>query len=119
MARMTSEYKNTTGHCLEFFYILQGVKSGGKLRLSVRGTDYLRRPVLTIRKETLLWKRKFIHLPNGINQIIIDGKMKKGTIQSAAIDDISMAPCKDFGKSYLVFVSGKGFLCNRKSVLVF
>ena len=97
-ARMRSNYRNTTGCCLELFYMLESFHQGSQIEVSVRGEDIVEKKVLTIRRESINWRRMCIGLPSGLNQIIIDGLMTKGSNNSAAVDDITMAPCQVFGK---------------------
>ena len=93
-----TNHKNTTGHCMELFYILRETEKPGKILISVLGEDQIDRQLLTIRKGTLDWKRIFLTLPSGLNQIVITAVMDKDFVQSAAIDDIYVAPCSEFGK---------------------
>ena len=98
-----TDHKNTTGHCMELFYILREVEKPGKIFISVLGEDQINRHILTIRKGTFDWKRILLILPSGLNQIVITAIMDKDFVQSAAIDDIFVAPCSEFGKIISAF----------------
>lgn len=94
-ARLATSYKDTTGHCLELYYIMPDADPA-VLDISVRGEDYVTKHLLSIRTPALYWRRKFLELPPGLHQIIIEGVMEGGKVQSMAIDDITVWPCQDF-----------------------
>ena len=78
--------------------MLETFHQGSQIEVLVRGEDIVEEKILTIRRESINWRRMCVKLPSGINQIIIDGLMTKGSNNSAAVDDITLAPCQVFGK---------------------
>ncbi len=96
-SQLYTTYLNTTGYCLEYHY--QIIESG-TLSVYVRGEDGMEVD-LTISTETLVtryWVRGFLTLPDGVHQIIIQGKAHMKTTSGIIIDDISALPCSHFGK---------------------
>ena len=96
-ARLQTPYKNTTGYCLELFYFKPAKES--MLIVSVLGENMEENTLLLIKQEAKYWRRQFVKLPNGLHQIIIEGKIDSGeTAQSIALDDVNLMLCEEFSE---------------------
>ncbi len=96
-ARLYTTYLNTTGYCLEYHY---WIIESGTLSVYVRGEDGVEVD-LTMSTNTLVtryWVRGFLRLPDGLHQIIIQGKTQQKNLSGIIIDDILALPCSQFSK---------------------
>ena len=102
-ASMQTSYIRTDGLCMEFFYIKPN-HYNSTLTVSVRGENFVKKPLLLVQTAAYRWRRKFVKLPPGVFRIIIEGMVSKGVLAGMAIDDLSIMPCGDFGKPGFNFV---------------
>lgn len=70
----------------------------GTINVLLRGEDYKEKLILSIRRFATHWRRKYLRLPPGLHQIILEGIMEGGKFQSAVIDDVTLWSCNDFGE---------------------
>lgn len=99
-ARMRVPFMDTTGKCLQLFFM--HLKSG-IATLEIRSISE------NITYETLFestesedltrpfWRPVFVHLPDGIHMIMLRGVRKQG-VSGIVVDDLRILPCADFGK---------------------
>jgi hypothetical protein len=99
-ARLGTHYMNTTGMCLELFFQTTSpsksdvsivsiiVVSEDKFETTVTSSDG---------NEPPMWNRLFAVLPEGINQIVIEGRRSSSGFSSLSIDDVAILPCSTFG----------------------
>ena len=106
MGRLGSNYVNTTGSCLEFFYWLVSNATTDLPVFSVIlvSEEKIETPVQSTYGNTPIgWSRFFAILPPGVNQIVIQGTRSHDGVSGLAIDDILFQSCTEFGKSLCNF----------------
>jgi len=103
IAQLATYYFNTTGMCLELFF-WPIVKVNSLYRPTVA--------VVTVTEENVnstlaqstgyelkTWNRLFAKLPDGIHQVVVEGRRSLYGLSGMSIDDIVVQPCVNFGKT--------------------
>lgn len=88
--------------CLELFYWFQADKANiGEIpTLTVWTVDEekVRRKINATNKFIQDWSRFFVTLPEGINQIVIEGKRAGAGTNGIALDDVNVGKCEMFSE---------------------
>jgi len=96
---------NTTGMCVELYYLLKSTANNNKPEISVCALDEERLDMVYVAtsngENRTSWDRLFARLPDGINQIVIRGKRSSTKYCGMSIDDVVVQPCKVFGEFFL------------------
>lgn len=93
----STRYLNTTGLCLEFYYVLP---SSGFISVYQMGEDWTNHTRFLVNEPVMYWKRAFVKLLDGGRGflLVINVTMEANKKQSAALDDITLWNCSDFGR---------------------
>jgi hypothetical protein len=101
-ARLESRYMNTTNMCAELFY---KTNSSSKFDVSTVSIITVSEDKFEITlavnsgDEPPMWNRLFAVLPQGINQVVIEGRRSSSGFSSLFIDDVAILPCSTFGNA--------------------
>ena len=106
MARIASPYINSTGKCIELFYWFYAgdqPTSSEQMTLSVIALDKERQEtrLKELKKGPQGWSRMFLDLPDGINQVVVEGRRGMNGKSGMSIDDITIQECNKFGELFL------------------
>jgi MAM domain, meprin/A5/mu len=105
-ARLQTRYMNTTGMCVELFFQITStsyetssvfiitVSENKAEHILVRNNGY---------EPSQMWNRLYAVLPDGINQVVIEGERGWIGFSSVSIDDVAILPCSTFGKVTLLY----------------
>jgi len=91
---------DTTDMCLELYYQSQSTCTMSKPVISVIAVDEEKDETKLASNEGLertVWERLFAKLPNGVNQVVVEGLRSSTGYSSMSIDDIVVQPCEIFG----------------------
>jgi len=100
LARLQTPYMDTTYMCLELYYQLKSTAVVNKptIRVLSISEENVRRELASIDGENRTsWDRMFATLPNGIHQIVIEGRRSKTRYCGMSVDDVVVQPCYRFG----------------------
>lgn len=110
-ARMSTDYVNTTGKCLELFYwINQRLASDvdekkrnvidTKVEIVVIDEELFETTVFqSVGWDYIDFRRAFVELPDGFNRIAINGKRSMSRVNCGiSIDDVTIMGCDRFGE---------------------
>jgi hypothetical protein len=91
---------NTTNMCAELFF---KTISSSKFDVStvsiitVSEDKFETTLAVNTGDEPPMWNRLFAVLPQGINQVVIEGRRSSSGFSSLSIDDVAILPCSTFG----------------------
>lgn len=95
---------DTTGMCVELYYQLQSFATIDTPQISIYTLDEERLEThlaITTGEDRISWDRMFARLPDGINQIVIQGKRSSTSYSGMSIDDVFLQSCKIFGEMFI------------------
>jgi len=101
VAKLQTPYMDTTGMCVELYYRLQSPAIINKPDISVSTLDeerHIKILVASSGENRTSWDRLFARLPEGINQIVIQGKRSSTSYSGMSIDDVVVQSCAIFGE---------------------
>ena len=109
-ARHQTDYMNTTGKCLELFFrsssdTLDNVATVSVIAISEENEETT--VASSDGTEPLMWNRLFAVLPEGINQIAVQGRRSQSGFSSLSVDDVYILNCTVFGIKLLYLVGLK------------
>jgi MAM domain, meprin/A5/mu len=102
-ARLESPYMNTRNMCIEFFFQTASSTSFDPSTVSVIivSEDKSNQTIVSSNgNEPPMWNRLFATLPEGINQLVIEGRRSSSGFSSLSIDDVVIMPCSKFGNVF-------------------
>ena len=102
-AKLQTPYMDTTGMCVELYYQLQSSATTKKPQISIYTLDEERQEThlaMTTGEDRISWDRMFARLPDGINQIVIQGKRSSTSYSGMSIDDVAVQSCNIFGEMF-------------------
>lgn len=103
-SRYGTKYMNTTGLCMELYFQTTSPSASLVSVVSLlvlsedRSEKYL---VSSTGNEPAMWNRLFTQLPDGIYQVFVEGRRSASGFSSLSVDDITIAPCDQFGEFFI------------------
>ena len=100
IARMETDYIDTTDMCIELYYRSQAPNTTDKPVISVYYITEERVETVLVSSsgwEPDTWNRMFAVLPNEVVQIGIQGSRSWSASSSMSVDDVIVQPCNKFG----------------------
>jgi hypothetical protein len=107
-ARLETRYMKTAGMCVELFFQTMSPSKSDVSTVSVIivSEDKFETTVVSSSgDEPPMWNRLYAVLPDGINQIVIEGRRSSSGFSSLSIDDVAILPCSQFGNVILLHIS--------------
>jgi len=102
-AKLQTPYMDTTGMCVELYYQLQSSATINIPQISIYTLNEERQEThlaMSTVENRISWDRMFARLPDGINQIVIQGKRSSTSYSGMSIDDVVVQSCKMFGEMF-------------------
>ena len=75
------------------------------LQARTLGEDYVEITLESSSDISETWRRLFVELSSGGNQVIIDGHVTANSVSGILIDDISLWPCAQFGELHCMYIA--------------
>ena len=104
-ARHQTTYMETTGKCLELFFqstsdSLDDVSTVSVIAISEENEETT--VASSDGTEPLMWNRLFAVLPEGINEIAVQGRRSQSGFSSLSVDDVYILDCTIFGIEHCI-----------------
>ena len=99
-AKLQSAYMNTTGKCIELFYMMKSSNQLTTLSVKTISEELEEAVTGSTMTTTSDWGRLYFVLPDGTNRISIEGYRDIADVGGCqiSIDDIIIRDCSNFGK---------------------
>src|ERR1700761_3430336 len=93
-ARLTTDYMNTTGSCIGFYYWLTYSDDQPIIAVIVLSEELMETQVWNVTDMIFPgWNRAFVELPAGTNKVIIQGTRAESGYNGLALDDVIVQSC--------------------------
>jgi MAM domain, meprin/A5/mu len=102
-ARLQTSYFNTSGRCTELYFqstTLPNALDTSKVSIILVSEEKDESVLVSSSglESSALWNRMFAVLPDGVHQVVIEGRRSLTGFSSLSVDDIIIQPCIKFGQ---------------------